>query len=79
MYRKQKTAPPTQRTRLRALLLAIVGLWVFGTNDLMPILGHDTYPLTHIKFYPLGSLAAVFYVVIIGYSVLATPAAGHPS
>jgi signal transduction histidine kinase len=70
LYRKQKTAPPTQRTRLRALLLAIVGLWVFGTNDLMPILGHDTYPFTHIKFYPLGSMAAVFYVVIIGYSVL---------
>ncbi len=37
---------------------------------MMPILGHDTYPLTHIKFYPMGSLAAVFYVVIIGYSVL---------
>ncbi len=70
LYRKQRTAPPTQRTRLRSLLLAIVGLWIFGTNDLMPILGHDTYPLTHIKFYPLGSLAAVFYVVIIGYSVL---------
>jgi signal transduction histidine kinase len=69
-YHKQKTAPPTQQTRLRSLLLAIVGLWIFGTNDLMPILGHDTYPLTHIKFYPLGSLAAVFYVVIIGYSVL---------
>ncbi|MGA2174725.1 MAG: ATP-binding protein [Verrucomicrobiota bacterium] len=70
LYRKQKAVPPMQRTRLRALLLAIVGLWVFGTNDLMPILGHDTYPLTHIRFYPLGSLAAVFYVVIIGYSVL---------
>jgi signal transduction histidine kinase len=70
IYRKQKTAPPTQKTRLRSLLLAIVGLWVFGTNDMMPILGRDTYPLTHIKFYPLGSLAAVFYVVIIGYSVL---------
>jgi signal transduction histidine kinase len=70
LYRKQKSVSPMQRTRLRALLLAIVGLWVFGTNDLMPILGHDTYPITKIKFYPLGSLAAVFYAVIIGYSVL---------
>jgi signal transduction histidine kinase len=70
LYRKQKSAPPTQRTRLRALLIAIVGLWVFGTNDLLPIMGHDRYPFTHIKFYPMGSLAAVFYVVIIGYSVL---------
>jgi signal transduction histidine kinase len=70
LYRKQKNAPPTQKTRLRSLLLALVGLWIFGTNDMMPILGRDTYPFTHIKFYPLGSLAAVFYVVIIGYSVL---------
>ncbi len=70
IYRKQKGAPPTQARRMRSLLLAIVGLWVFGTNDMMPILGKDTYPFTHIKFYPLGSLAAVFYVVVIGYSVL---------
>jgi signal transduction histidine kinase len=70
IYRKQKNAPPTQKTRMRSLLLAIVGLWIFGTNDMMPILGFDTYPLTRIPFYPLGSLAAVFYVVIIGYSVL---------
>ena len=70
IYRKQLGAPPTQKRRMRSLLLAIVGLWVFGTNDMMPILGQDTYPFTHIKFYPMGSLAAVFYVVIIGYSVL---------
>ncbi|MGA2747394.1 MAG: ATP-binding protein [Verrucomicrobiota bacterium] len=70
LYRKQREVAPMQRTRLRSLLLAIVGLWVFGTNDMMPILGHDTYPFTHIKFYPLGSLAAIFYVVIIGYGVL---------
>ena len=70
LYRKQKVAPPTLRMRLRAMLAAIVGLWTFGCNDMMPILGLDHYPLTHIKFYPLGSLAAIFYVVIIGYSVL---------
>jgi len=70
LYRRQKTAPPMQRKRLRALLAAIVGLSIFGTNDLMPIMGFDQYPWTHIPFYPLGSLAAVFYVLIIGYSVL---------
>jgi signal transduction histidine kinase len=70
LYRKQKTGAPTQKTRIRSLLLAIVGLWIFGTNDLMPIMGHLTYPFTNIKFYPMGSFAAVFYVVIIGYSVL---------
>ena len=70
LYRKQKVAPPMQRKRLRALLAAIIGLSVFGTNDLMPIMGRDVYPFTHIPFFPLGSLAAVFYVLIIGYSVL---------
>jgi len=70
LYRKQKEAPPMQRKRLRALLAAVIGLAVFGTNDLMPILGLNTYPLTNIKFFPLGSSAAVFYVLIIGYSVL---------
>ena len=70
LYQKQKSSPPTQRTRLRALLLAIVGLWVFGSNDLLPILGYDKYPIIDIPFYPMGSLAALFYVVIIGYSVL---------
>jgi signal transduction histidine kinase len=70
LYRKQKVAPPMQRTRMRALLLAVVMLWTFGTNDMMPIWGLNYYPLTHIKFYPLGNLAAIFYAVIIGYSVL---------
>jgi signal transduction histidine kinase len=70
VYRKQEAVPPIQRTRLRGLMLAIFGLWVFGTNDLLPLLGHDTYPFTHIKVYPLGSLAAILYAVIIGYSVL---------
>jgi signal transduction histidine kinase len=70
LYRKQKNAPPMQRKRLHALMAAIIGLAVFGTNDLMPIWGRDTYPLIHVEFFPLGSLAAVFYALIIGYSVL---------
>jgi signal transduction histidine kinase len=70
LYRKQKGASPTQRTRLRALLLALLVLWVFGSNDMMPIWGFDHYPFTHLKFYPLGSLGAIIYAVVVGYSVL---------
>jgi signal transduction histidine kinase len=70
LYQKQRACPPTQRTRLRAMLLAILGMWIFGTNDLLPILGYDTYPGTDIPFYPMGSLSALFYVVVICYSVL---------
>jgi signal transduction histidine kinase len=70
LYWKQKSCPPMQRTRLRAMLLTILGMWVFGTNDILPILGYDTYPGTKVPFYPLGSLSALFYVMVIGYSVL---------
>jgi signal transduction histidine kinase len=57
-------------TRLRALRLAVVSLWILGSNDMMPIWGLYTYPFTHIKFYPMGSLAAMYYAVIVGYCVL---------
>ena len=70
VYKGQKTAPPTHRTRLRAMLVAIMGLWIFGSNDLLPILGYDFYPGTRLRIVPVGSLAALFYVVIVGYSVL---------
>ena len=70
LYGRQKNAPPMQRKRLRALLAAVIGLGVFGTHDLMPIIGHDTYPFTHVNIFPIGSLAAVFYALVIGYSVL---------
>jgi len=58
------------RTRVRALLLAIVLIWIAGTNDLLPILGINYYPLVHWHFYSFGSVVAVVYVVIIGYSTL---------
>jgi signal transduction histidine kinase len=70
LYRKQKSLPPSELTRLRALRLAVVSLWILASNDMMPIWGLDTYPFTHIKFYPLGSLAAMYYAVVIGYCVL---------
>jgi signal transduction histidine kinase len=70
LFRKQKMLPTTQTRRLQALRLAVVSLWVLGSNDMMPIWGLKYYPLTHVKFYPVGSLAAIFYGVIVAYSVL---------
>lgn len=72
LFRKQKMLPPTQLRRLRALRLAVVSLWVLGSNDMMPIWGMDYYPwpFNHVKFYPIGSLAAIFYGVVVAYSVL---------
>jgi signal transduction histidine kinase len=69
LYRGQKAAAPTHRLRLRALFVAVIVMFLFGLNDFLPVLWVDNYPFTPIKVWPLGSLAALFYVVIIAYSV----------
>ncbi len=73
LWRKRKTLPALQRRRLTTLISAQILLAVLGINDLLPILGRDHYPFTGdpgIQVYPYGSLAVVFYGVIVAYSVL---------
>jgi signal transduction histidine kinase len=70
LYRRRKMAPPGQRSGLTALLLGIYCLWACGTNDLLPIMGMRDYPLIHLKFIPLGNMAANLYAVLVAYSVL---------
>jgi signal transduction histidine kinase len=68
--RKRRSAPATLRPGLTALLAGLICLWICGSNDLLPILGADNYPLTKIHFFPMGNLAANFYAVLVAYSVL---------
>ena len=70
LYHKQRHLAPLHRKRVRSLLLAYAILLVLGTNDLLPILDYDYYPYTQIKIYPFGNIGAVFYVIVVGYSVL---------
>lgn len=70
LYISQKTAVSLHRTQLRSLLLAIFIIWIAGSNDLLPILGFNKYPLLNLPCYPLGSIAALIHVTIVGYSVL---------
>ena len=82
LYRGQRAAHALQKTRVRAMLLAIVCIWVAGTNDMLPIHFHDPdkshviphieplYPIIHVPFFPLGSVAACLYMTIVAYSVL---------
>ena len=73
LYRAQHAASSLQRTRIRAMLAAIVVIAVAGTNDLFPILNpvaNPLYPITGLPFYPLGSVAACIYMTIVAYSVL---------
>jgi signal transduction histidine kinase len=70
LYWKLKTLPPLHGARVRSLFWAVAILILFGTNDLLPILGFYQYPMTELPIYPLGSLAAIFFGVLVGYSVL---------
>ncbi|MEI7730194.1 MAG: ATP-binding protein [Verrucomicrobiota bacterium] len=70
LYRKQAAAPLLYRQRLRSLLLAIGIIIAFGVNDILPILGMFTYPFTDRGVVPLGSAAALFFALIVAYSVL---------
>jgi signal transduction histidine kinase len=66
----RRKLPPLARRRLTPLIFAQTALALFGGNDLLPILRIDNYPLTKIPVYPFGSMAVIFYGVIVGYSVL---------
>lgn len=70
LMRKRRELPALYRTRMDPLIVAQTLLVVLGTNDILPILGIDKYPLTNFYVYPFGSIAAVFYGIMVGYSVL---------
>ncbi len=68
--RRAAASPPPVRARIRALWLAFLTLWLLGSNDMMPILGFARYPGTGVDFVPLGNIGAIFYGVMVAYSVL---------
>jgi signal transduction histidine kinase len=67
-YRRK--LPHMARRRVTPLILAQTALIVFGANDIFPILGIYYYPYTNFQIYPFGSMAVIFYGVVVGYSVL---------
>lgn len=70
LLRRYRTLQPIHRARLRPMIWAQACLSFFGTNDVLPIIGVEYYPFTSIQVYPWGSMAAVFYGIIVAYSVL---------
>jgi len=56
--------------RLNTLLIADCLLLVFGSHDLLPVMGFRNYPLTDIPVYPWGQFAACLYGLLVGYSVM---------
>lgn len=70
LFNRQRQLGPLHRGRVRPLLWANAILIGFGSNDILPIIGVDRYPLTGIAIFPFGSLAAIFYGVMVCYSAL---------
>ena len=66
----RRNVPPLSRRRITPLIIAQGAIAFFGCNDALPILGIYYYPYTDYQIYPFGSMAAIFYGVIVGYSVL---------
>lgn len=62
--------PPLGKRRLTPLIIAQTAFAIFGCNDVLPILGIYYYPYTNAQVYPFGSMAVIFYGLIVGYSVL---------
>ncbi len=69
LWNKSRMLPPRLKHRLKGILIAQALIVIFGTNDILPILGIDYYPMTSIIVRPYGSLAAVAYGLMVAYSV----------
>ena len=66
----RRKQPPLGKRRLTPLIIAQTAFAIFGCNDILPIIGIYTYPIINKPVYPFGSMAVIFYGVIVGYSVL---------
>jgi signal transduction histidine kinase len=70
LHKSYKRSSPLLRQRIQTLLFSNYLLVFFGCNDMLPIIGVYSYPFTNIQILPLGSAAAIFYGLMVGYSVL---------
>lgn len=70
LWRVQRNAPRMERRQYRSLLWAMGILVAGGNNDILPIIGIYYYPFIEIPIFPLGSLCAIFYGILVAYSVL---------
>ena len=66
----RRNLPPLSKRRITPLIVAQAAIALFGCNDALPILGIYYYPGTAWQIYPFGSMAAILYGMIVGYSVL---------
>lgn len=70
MFKRRRALGPLHRRRVSAMITSLALLMILGVHDLLPVLGIHRYPLTGWTVYPLGTLAAFMFPVVVSYSVL---------
>ena len=70
LWRAKANASRFRHGQIRSLLWATGILVAGGNNDILPILGIYSYPFLNIPIFPIGSLCAICYGILVGYSVL---------
>jgi signal transduction histidine kinase len=70
LFKRQQYLMHSHKARVKSLLWANAVLVVFSGNDMLPILGVDVYPFSDTPILPLGSAAAIFYGILVGFSAL---------
>jgi signal transduction histidine kinase len=70
LFLRGRKALPFMKSRINSMLWASGILIACGNNDILPIIGIYHYPFTNIEIFPFGSLAAIVYGLLVGYSTL---------
>ena len=70
LWRAKGSATRFRQGQIRSLLWATGILIAGGTNDILPILGVYRYPVLDTPIFPIGSLSAICYGILVGFSVL---------
>jgi len=70
LWRAKRGASGMRLGQIRSLLWAMGILVAGGNNDILPIVGIYHYPFLNTPIFPLGSLCAIFYGILVAYSVL---------
>ncbi len=70
LWRARANASRFRHGQINSLLWATGILIAGGNNDILPILGVYQYPILNIPIFPIGSLCAICYGILVSYSVL---------
>ena len=70
LWRARRSASRFRHGQINSLLWATGILIAGGNNDILPILGVYKYPILNIPIFPIGSLCAICYGILVAYSVL---------